>query len=263
MGKTFFHRDIMSKALKKILDEQVKKYNSIEFIEKDPISIPHLFTLKQDIEIAGFFAATIAWGNRTSILNSCKKMMEAMDYAPYDFLIHHEENDLKRFMGIKHRTFNETDLFYFIHFLQGHYQQHHTLEVAFNLSKENNMKDRLMAFHGYFFSIEHPHRTQKHVSTPIKNSACKRLNMYLRWMVRQDNNGVDFGLWKSIKPAELIMPMDVHVCNVAHHFGLIPENKSNWNMAKQLTNNLKKWDAKDPVKYDYALFSLGVNKLQL
>lgn len=253
----------MDKSLKKFLDEKVKLYNSLEFIEKDPISIPHLFSKKQDIEIAGFFSATLAWGNRTSIINSCRKIIDAMNNSPYDFILNHKEKDLKRFIGIKHRTFNETDLFYFIHFLQWHYQQHDSLEVAFNLSKEKNMKERLIAFHNYFFSIEHPHRTKKHVSTPVKNSACKRLNMYLRWMVRQDKNGVDFGIWKSIKPTELIMPMDVHVCNVAHHYQLIDENKSNWKMAEQLTKNLKQFDAKDPVKYDYALFSLGVQNVHI
>lgn len=247
--------------LKDFLDEKVALYNNLGFIEKDPISIPHSFTKKQDIEISGFFAAILAWGNRTSIINSSKKLMNWMDNAPHDFIVHHQETDLKRFLSFAHRTFNTTDLLYFIHFLNYHYNQHTTLEDAFVPAatyKESNVEQALIHFHNYFFSIEHPQRTQKHIATPIRNSACKRINMYLRWMVRKDKRGVDFGLWKKIKPAQLICPLDVHVVRTAYKHGLIPNEKADWKNAVQLTNELKKLNNKDPVVYDYALFSLGV-----
>lgn len=250
-------------ALKQFLNQKVKEYNTTQFIDKDPICIPHLFTHKQDIEIAGFFAATLAWGNRTSIINSCKRILDAMDRAPHDFLLNHEEVDLKRFLDIKHRTFNATDLLYFIQFLSHHYRLHESLESAFCPTATHEhitMKDRLIYFNQTFFSLEHPARTQKHVSTPYKKSACKRLNMFLRWMVRSDNQGVDFGIWTSIKPSELICPMDVHVGRVAHRFGLIQENKGNWQTAEELTASLCKLDSNDPVKFDFALFGLGVEE---
>ncbi len=250
-------------ALKQFLDRKVKEYNTTQFIVKDPICIPHSFSKKQDIEIAGFFAATLAWGNRTSIINSCNRILEAMDHAPHDFLLNHEEVDLKRFLDIKHRTFNATDLLYFIQFLSHHYRKHASLESAFfpsGLKGKIDMKERLIYFNQTFFSLEHSARTHKHVSTPLKKSACKRLNMFLRWMVRQDDHGVDFGIWKSIKPSELICPLDVHVGRVAHRLGLIQENKGNWQTAEELTESLRQFDANDPVKYDYALFGLGVEE---
>ncbi|MBL7765445.1 MAG: TIGR02757 family protein [Chitinophagaceae bacterium] len=245
--------------LKSQLDELADRYNHPNFIVKDPISIPHRYSRQQDIEIAGFFAATLAWGNRTSIIQSTHRILEAMDHAPYDFLLHHEEPDLKRFLHLKHRTFNATDLLYFILRLKLHYQQYDSLESAFLLGQTNSTCDRLIAFHDYFFEIEHPHRTRKHVSTPIRQSACKRLNMYLRWMVRNDNRGVDFGIWKNIKAADLICPLDVHSGRVALSFGLISENKANWKTAESLTDALRKFDPMDPVKYDFALFGFGVN----
>jgi len=186
-----------------------------------------------------------------------------MDRAPHDFLLNHEEVDLKRFLDIKHRTFNATDLLYFIQFLSHYYEQHESLERAFcpsGLKGKIDMKERLIYFSQTFFALEHPARTQKHVSTPYKKSACKRLNMFLRWMVRQDEQGVDFGIWTSIKPSELICPLDVHVGRVAHRLGLIQENKADWQTAKALTEALKQFDANDPVKYDYALFGLGVEE---
>jgi len=247
--------------LKHFLDAKVALYNQPSFIEKDPISIPHAFTKKQDIEISGLFAAVLAWGNRTTIINNCKKLMALMDNKPHDFILHHKDTDLKPFLHFAHRTFNTTDLLYFIHFLQYHYRSYTSLEDAFvggKLYKEGSVEQALIYFHHYFFSIEHPARTRKHIATPERNSACKRLNMYLRWMVRKDNKGVDFGIWNKIKPSQLICPLDVHVARVAERLGLLDNIKSNWANATQLTVRLKELNAKDPAVYDFALFGLGM-----
>lgn len=249
--------------LKKYLDTKAALYNRTAFIEKDPICIPHSFTKKQDVEISGLFAATLAWGNRTTIINNCRKLMQWMDNAPHDFICNHADTDLKRFMHFVHRTFNATDLLYFISLLQYHYTSHDSLEDAFvpgKSYKEENVAQALMHYHNYFFSIEHPERSRKHVSTPVRNSACKRLNMYLRWMVRKDNKGVDFGIWKKIKPAQLICPLDVHVARVAHRLELIDNIKSDWKNAIKLTKQLKQLNPKDPAVYDYALFGLGIEE---
>lgn len=251
------------KHLKQFLDEKVKQYNRPSFIERDPISIPHAFTKKQDIEIAGLFAAVLAWGNRTTIINNCRKLMGWMDNQPHDFIVNHKDTDLKGFIHFAHRTFNATDLLYFIELLQYHYTRHDTLEDAFvpgKTYKEENVEEALIHFHNYFFSIEHPDRTKKHIATPERNSACKRINMYLRWMVRKDNKGVDFGIWKKIKPAQLICPLDVHVARVAERLGLIDNIKSNWNNALELTRHLKTLNPADPAVYDYALFSMGAEE---
>lgn len=247
--------------LKGFLDEKVALYNQPSFIEKDPICIPHRFTTKQDIEISGLFAAVLAWGNRTSIINSCNKIMAWMDNAPHDFITNHQDTDLKRFLHFAHRTFNTTDLLYFIYFLQYHYRNSTTLEDAFvpdTIYKGDTVKEALIHFHRYFFSIEHPERTKKHIATPERNSACKRLNMYLRWMVRADKCGVDFGLWKKIKPAQLVCPLDVHVARVAHRLELLPTDKADWKNAEALTLLLRELNGKDPARYDYALFGLGM-----
>lgn len=247
--------------LKEYLDEKVAVYNRPAFIEKDPICIPHRFSLKQDIEISGLFAAVLAWGNRTSIINSCNKIMEWMDNQPYDFIRNHKDTDLKRFLHFAHRTFNTTDLLYFIYFLQYHYTSHSSLEDAFTgeaIYNEANVKGALVRFHRYFFSIEHPERTKKHIATPERNSACKRLNMYLRWMVRKDDCGVDFGLWNKITPAQLVCPLDVHVARVAHRLELLPADKADWKNAEALTALLKELNPDDPAIYDYALFGLGM-----
>jgi uncharacterized protein (TIGR02757 family) len=252
-----------TKKLKEFLDRKVDEYNQPSFIEYDPISIPHLFTKKQDIEIAGFFASIFAWGNRTTIINKSKELMKLLDDAPYDFIINHNEKDLKRLLQFKHRTFNTTDLLYFILFLKHHYWQSKTLETAF--SKWMNKKDEttekaLLGFHDYFFSLQDaPVRTRKHIATPARNSTCKRLNMFLRWMVRKDNCGVDFGIWNTISPSQLICPIDVHVARVGKQFDLIQRKQMDWQTALELTNHLKKFDSNDPVKYDFALFGLGVN----
>jgi uncharacterized protein (TIGR02757 family) len=250
--------------LKDFLDKKVTLYNQPDFIANDPVCIPHLFTKKQDREIAGFFAALFAWGNRTIIINKSKVLMLLMDNEPYRFCLHHSENDLKQLLHFKHRTFNTTDLLYFIQFLKHHYQQHASLETAFipdnkSANKEKMVEEALTHFHRYFFSLQDfPERTKKHIATPEKKSNCKRLNMYLRWMVRKDSAGVDLGLWNKIKPADLICPIDVHVARVARRLQLLERKQTDWQAALELTEQLKQFDAKDPCKYDFALFGLGV-----
>lgn len=251
------------KQLKYFLDAKVVLYNQPSFIDKDPICTPHAFTKKQDIEISGLFAAVLAWGNRTTIINNCKKLMGWMDNTPHEFILHHKDTDLKPFLHFAHRTFNTTDLLYFLHFLQYHYRQHNSLEDAFAPAKsyrEENVGQALIHFHNYFFSIEHPERTRKHISTPERKSACKRLNMYLRWMVRKDGKGVDFGIWKKIKPSQLICPLDVHVARVAERLELINNSKSDWANALGLTSRLKTLNPQDPAIYDFALFGLGMGE---
>ncbi len=246
--------------LKTLLDEKVRLYNQPSFIVRDPISIPHRFTKKQDIEISGLFAAVLAWGNRTTIINSCNKLMQWMDNSPHEFVKHHTAPDLKPFLLFAHRTFNATDLLYFLHLLQHHYRQHESLEYAFAPEKyrEENVEGALNRFHQYFFSLEHPERTRKHIGAPFRKSACKRMNMYLRWMVRKDSNGVDFGLWDKIDMSQLICPLDLHVARVAARLNLITSDKTNWQTALELTGNLKRMNPRDPSVYDYALFGMGM-----
>ncbi len=251
------------KTLKYLLDEKVRLYNQPSFIKGDPVCVPHRFSKRQDIEIAGFFAAVLAWGNRTSIINSANKIMQWMDDAPHDFVLHHQDTDLKKMLGFAHRTFNATDLLYFIHWLQHHYSQHNSLEDAFVPTpryKHDTVEQALIHFHNYFFSIEHPERTRKHIATPARKSACKRINMYLRWMVRADKHGVDFGIWKKISPHQLVCPLDVHVGRVACRLGLIRNEKSDWQNALSLTQSLRELNPKDPAVYDYALFGLGAEE---
>jgi uncharacterized protein (TIGR02757 family) len=249
--------------LKDFFDRKTKQYNQVSFIKDDPISIPHSFTQKQDIEIAGFFSALFAWGNRTSIINSSKKLIGLMQNAPYEFVTGFKEADLIPLMHFAHRTFNPTDLFYTLKFLKQHYQTSDSLETAFSrgMNRDDETTENVLnAFHNYFFSIDKdfPPRTKKHVAAPFKKSSCKRLNMFLRWMVRNDDTGVDFGLWKEISPSQLVCPIDVHVSRVAKRFGLIKRNQTDWMAALELTKNLKRLDPHDPVKYDFALFGLGV-----
>lgn len=246
-------------SLKDFFDSKVQQYNQVSFIKEDPICVPHAFTKKQDIEIAGFFAAVFAWGNRTTIIQKSFELMKHMDDAPHEFCIHHQEKDLKKLIDFKHRTFNATDLLYFVSFLKHHYLQYDSLESAFTLTIEKEMEARLISFHQYFFSLEDaPTRTKKHIATPYKGSSCKRLNMFLRWMVRKDKSGVDFGIWQKIKPSELICPIDLHVARVAKRFQLLDRKQMDWQAAVELTNYLRTLDSKDPVKYDFALFGLGV-----
>src|SRR6185437_5606240 len=222
-------------ALKDFLEKKVKQYNRPSFISADPVSVPHRFSKKQDIEIAGLFAAVFAWGNRSTIIRKSNELMQLMDNAPHDFCLYHRPKDLRKMLEFKHRTFNATDLLYFIRFLQSHYRGNISLESAFfppEASGQNRMENGLSAFYNRFFSlVDAPRRTQKHIATPQKNAACKRLNMYLRWMVRRDKRGVDFGLWDEISPADLICPVDLHVARVARRFGLITRKQTDWTTA--------------------------------
>lgn len=251
-----------SDRLKDFLDKKTAEYNQPSFIEKDPISIPHRFRKKQDIEIAGFFASIFAWGNRTTIINKTTELLSLMDDEPHAFILGHSQKNLKRLLQFRHRTFNVTDLLYFILFLKSHYRNSASLETAFSKwmdRNDDNIEKGLIGFHDYFFSLhDSPVRTRKHIATPRRNSTCKRLNMFLRWMVRNDNAGVDFGIWNSITPAQLICPIDVHVARVARRFNLIERNSVDWRTALELTSRLKKFDPADPSKYDFALFGLGV-----
>ncbi|MFL0683141.1 MAG: TIGR02757 family protein [Algoriphagus aquaeductus] len=250
--------------VKDFLDEKVIQYNQPGFITLDPISIPHRFSKKQDIEISGFFAAILAWGKRKTIINKCLELFSLMDNAPHDFLLHHQEEDLKSLLNFKHRTFNEVDTLYFIHFLSWYYRQFDSLEDAFLIGQtgmRDSMESILTRFHEYFFSLpDAPSRTKKHIATPARKAACKRINMYLRWMVRDDAKGVDFGLWKKIHPSQLICPCDLHVDRVARKLGLITRKQTDWQTALELTDRLREFDPEDPVKYDFALFGLGVEE---
>lgn len=250
--------------LKIFLNKKVDLYNQLSFIKDDPISIPHSFTKKQDIEIAGFFAAIFAWGNRTTIINKSKELMQLMDYNPYAFCLNHSDNELKKLLAFKHRTFNATDLLYFIAFLKMHYSKHNSLETAFTKwmhKKDETIENGLKGFYHYFFSLpDIPERTRKHIASPEKNSSCKRLNMYLRWMVRKDDNAVDLGIWKNISPSQLICPVDVHVARVAKALNLLQRQSVDWQAALELTAVLRTLDKADPVKYDFALFGTGVMK---
>ncbi|TAF55997.1 MAG: TIGR02757 family protein [Sphingobacteriia bacterium] len=247
--------------LRAFLNQKVKWFNQPHFIESDPIVVPHGFKAQADIEISGFFAAIFAWGNRTTIINKTKELMGRMDHAPHAFCLQASARELKGLEGFKHRTFNTTDLLHCVAFFQQHYQAHDSLENAFlpKSGKPKDIEQALTLFHERFFADpDAPERTRKHVSTPVRGSSCKRLNMYLRWMVRQDKKGVDFGLWKNIKPAQLICPLDVHVARVARHLGLLQRPGADWAAAQELTAALRQLDSKDPVKYDFALFGLGV-----
>jgi uncharacterized protein (TIGR02757 family) len=246
------------KDLERFLNSKVDLYNQPSFIKNDPICIPHSFTKKQDIEIAGFFAAIFAWGNRTTIISKSKELMQLMDNAPHDFCLNHSPKKLKNLTSFKHRTFNSTDLLYFIDFFKTHYTKYKSLETAFT-QHGNTVEKMLTGFQQYFFSLEYvPERTKKHIATPEKNSSCKRLNMFLRWMVRKDDNGVDFGIWKNISPSQLICPLDLHVVRVAKRLNLLQRKHTDWQAALELTEYLRTLDKNDPVKYDFALFGLGV-----
>ncbi|WP_420851735.1 TIGR02757 family protein [Pontibacter litorisediminis] len=255
------HPEISS--VKALLDDRVDKYNRPSFIPNDPVSIPHRFSKKQDVEISGFFAAILAWGQRKTIINNCMKLMDLMDNAPHDFILHHQEQDLQRFLGFKHRTFNDTDLLYLLHFFRWYYSRHESLETAFAGEQHElqTQQERLVHFHNLVFSLEDaPQRTRKHIATPARKSACKRLNMYLRWMVRRDDRGVDFGIWRNMPMSDLICPCDVHVERVARRLGLITRKGMDWETAEELTAHLRTFDPADPVKYDYALFGLGIEE---
>ena len=245
--------------LKEFLDEKVILYNNPKFIESDPIQIPHSFTLKEDIEIAGFLSATIAWGNRKMIINNAKRLMEIMGNSPYDFIVNHKENDLEKLSSFVHRTFNSIDAVYFTKSLQNIYQNHNGLESVFAKHQEaTSLQNSISEAKKVFFELEHPKRTTKHFSDPMNGSAAKRINMFLRWMVRQDNCGVDFGIWKTISPSAVSCPLDVHSGNVARKLGLLNRKQNDAKALFELDSNLRKLDPIDPSKYDFALFGLGV-----
>ncbi|RXR32553.1 TIGR02757 family protein [Flavobacterium piscinae] len=245
--------------LKEFLDEKVLLYNHPRFIESDPIQIPHLYTLKEDIEIAGFLTATISWGNRKMIINNSQKLMTKLGNSPYDFVMNHNSNDLENLNDFVHRTFNGTDCIFFIKALKNIYQNHNGLECVFSKYIQNStLQQNISNFKSVFFEIEHDYRTQKHVSDPMNNSAAKRINMFLRWMVRNDNAGVDLGIWKSISPSQLSCPLDVHSGNVARKLGLLTRKQNDAKALFELDSNLQNLDKNDPVKYDFALFGLGV-----
>ena len=245
--------------LKSFLDEKVELYNNPKFIESDPIQIPHLYSLKEDIEIAGFLTATIAWGNRKMIIKNAHQMMHLMGNAPYDFVMSHNEDNLERLENFVHRTFNGLDFASFIKGLEHIYKNHNGLEFVFSKNQEkDSMQKSISEFKKLFFQIPHQNRTQKHISDPLNNSAAKRLNMMLRWFCRKDAKGVDLGIWESISPALLSCPLDVHSGNVARKLGLLTRNQNDAKALSELDKSLRLLDAKDPVKYDFALFGLGV-----
>jgi len=247
--------------LRRFLNEKADQYNDVSFIENDPISIPHSFSQKQDREIIGFFAAVLAWGQRKTIISKCRDLVLRLGDEPYRFVMEHGEDDLKALEGFKHRTFNDTDLLYFIDYFRRHYSQHESLEDAFLQDGEfSSVEHSLIWFENSFFDHpDAPRRSRKHVATPARNATCKRLNMFLRWMVRQDAKGVDFGLWKRILQSALICPVDVHVDRTARRLGLITRKQTDWKTALELTMNLRQLDPYDPAKYDFALFGLSVS----
>lgn len=246
--------------IRDFLNEKAEKYNHPDFIETDPIQIPHLFSDKNDIEIAAFFASTIAWGQRVTIIKNMHKLIALMDHSPYDFIMNSSEKDLNRFDYFKHRTFNGEDCKFFVRSIKNIYKRHNGLGNLFQkiYMEQNNIFNTLISFREVFFDIKHPLRTQKHVSSVLKGSSAKRLNMFLRWMVRDDNKGVDFGLWDKISMSDLFLPLDVHTGNVARKLGLLKRKQNDWKAVAEITSVLRDFDPKDPVKYDFALFGLGV-----
>lgn len=244
--------------IRDFLNECYLKYNKKSFIENDPISIPHLFSKKEDIEISAFLIATIAWGNRKSIITNGNKLMQLMDFQPHEFILNHSKKDLKPFLNFVHRTFNGNDCVFFIQSLKNIYTKHNGLEATFNFATE--AKQGIINFRNIFLELKHLTRVEKHISNPAKNSSAKRLCMFLRWMVRHDNSGVDFGIWKSILPANLYLPLDVHTGNVSRQLKLLTRAQNDWQAVEEITAVLKTFDPSDPIKYDFALFGSGVNK---
>ncbi|MDR0230326.1 MAG: TIGR02757 family protein [Flavobacteriaceae bacterium] len=242
--------------LKDFLDEKVITFNNPSFIQDDPIQIPHLYSQKEDIEIAGFLSATIAWGNRKMIIKNAHRMMELMGNSPYDFVMEHNEDQLEQFNTFVHRTFNGVDFSTFVKGLKHIYTNHNGLEWVF-ANTTLPMQERISNFKKLFFEIEHPTRSEKHISDPLKGSAAKRINMYLRWMVRNDNTGVDLGIWNTISTADLSCPLDVHSGNVARKLGLLTRKQNDAKALAELDTALRRMDPIDPVKYDFALFGLG------
>lgn len=247
------------RIVKELLDEKYFEFNHTSFIETDPISIPHLFSKKEDIEISGLLVATIAWGQRKSIINNGHKLMQLMNHEPHDFILNFSKKDEIRFEDFVHRTFNTSDCIFFLRSLKNIYLKHGGLEHVFShqLSPYSNIQSAIINFRTVFLSQKHENRVEKHLSNPLKNSSAKRLCMYLRWLVRKDKQGVDFGLWKNIKPSQLCLPMDVHTGNVSRKLGLLKRTQNDWQAVEEITDVLKTFDANDPIKYDFALFGLG------
>ncbi|MFQ3269338.1 MAG: hypothetical protein ACI9B2_001147 [Flavobacteriales bacterium] len=245
------------KDLKDFLDDKVALYQKPNFINDDPISIPHEFSLKEDVEISAFLSATIAWGRRAMIMKNARGMMTILDNSPYDFILNASEKEINKSLNFCHRTFQGVDLQTFIYALRNIYQNHNGLEACFYTEKDD-MSEGISNFKQTFFSIEHLQRTQKHISDPLKGSASKRLIMFLRWMVRPNNKGVDFGVWKTLNPSQLSCPLDVHTANVARKLGLINRKANDWKTVKELDVHLRSFCKEDPAKYDFALFGLGI-----
>ena len=252
-------QQLNNSELKEFLDAKVIQYNNPDFINSDPLQIPHRYSLKEDIEIAGFLTATIAWGNRKSIINNAKQLMALIDDAPYEFIMQHQPKDLDTLSPFVHRTFNGTDCIQFMKSLRHIYTNHNGLEGVFNTYAEvDNLQLAIHHLKHHFFEIDHLQRTQKHISDPLKKSAAKRINMFLRWMVRPNDTKVDFGLWSQLSPSQLSCPLDVHSGNVARKLGLLKRTQNDGKALAQLDEALRQLDPKDPVKYDFALFGLGV-----
>lgn len=251
---------IPNDELKDFLDKKVDQYNRPEFISGDPVSIPHQFTLKEDIEIAGFLTATLSWGNRKSIIQSASLLMQLMEQSPYHFTMESGDEDMKRFQRFVHRTFNGNDCTYFMSALKSIYMHHGGLECVFNemIIKGFTLKESIMHFRKIFFELPHLKHAEKHVADPSKNASAKRINMFLRWMVRNDKRGVDFGIWKTIPPSMLFCPLDLHTGNVSRKLGLLNRKANDWKSVEELTIRLRTLDSDDPVKYDFALFGLGI-----
>ena len=248
------------KEIKELLDEKYFQFNNTSFIETDPISIPHQFSKKEDIEIAAFLVATIAWGQRISIINNGNKLMRLMNHEPHEFIMNFSKRDAVRFEDFVHRTFNSSDCVFFLNSLKNIYTKHKGLECAFSekLSKDDkDVKNAITNFRELFLSISHQSRSDKHISNPSAKSSAKRLCMYLRWMVRKDKHGVDFGIWKSITPSQLCLPLDVHTGNVSRKLGLLTRTQNDWQAVEEITSVLREFDKKDPIKYDFSLFGLG------
>ena len=253
------YNGLTEEELRDFLEAKYESFNVSAFIDDDPVSIPHRYTSKSDIEIAAFLTATISWGNRKSIIKSASRMMELLDDAPHDFVMNHTAGDLKSLKGFVHRTFNADDLVDFIRALKSLYEEHASMEYFFaqSIATNGNTAPTISAFKQRFFSASHAARSEKHVSDPLAGSSAKRINMFLRWMVRSDKNAVDFGIWKNIATAHLSIPLDVHSGNVARQLGMLIRKQNDARAVEELDTVLRKLDPVDPVKYDYALFGLG------
>lgn len=262
LSEYFCFMNILQKQLFELLEEKADFYNTISFIDNDPICIPHLFTRKQDIEIAGFLSASLAWGQRTTIISKARDLMQRMENSPYEFITNGSESDFSSFESFVHRTFQTDDCIYFLTALRHIYLNCGGLENIFTAGYRNNnsIKHAITHFRTEFFSFPHLIRTRKHISDPANGSAAKRINMFLRWMVRNDDKGVDFGIWKNISQADLMCPLDLHSGRVARTLGLLSRKQDDWTSVEELTAKLRTFAPADPVKYDFALFGTGVNE---